>query len=87
MRSSATLPKPLERRLTTRSNLTSGCLFAEHRYAQPHLGAAAGVHSCRYFDAPLMRRLCGSLSRGGDKPDYRGDTYAEQYLPWFCKGV
>jgi hypothetical protein len=76
------------RRLTADTNLTAGCLFSEHRYEAEHLTRAVRErHACRYFDHELMRQLCHSFSRPGDKPDHRGDTYGEQYFPWWCKGL
>lgn len=69
-------------------NLTAGCLFREHRYTEPHLmQAIEGNHACRYFDVRTMQVLCDGFSRGGDRPDHRGDTYGEQYFPWWCRGL
>ena len=71
-----------------RSNLTSGCLFAAHRYEAAHLRRAVErKHTCRYFDLPTMRRLCASFNRAGDRADHRGASYAEQYFPWWCRGL
>lgn len=73
--------------LSREANLTAGCLFSTHKYDAPHLTeAVAKRHSCRYFDPPLMRKLCDAFSRPGDHPDHRGRSYGEQYFPWFCKG-
>lgn len=74
--------------LTRVSNSTAGCLFAHHPYASDNLRLAVSQkHQCRYFDLQLMKQLCASLSRPGDKPDWRGVTYAEQYFPWWCRGL
>ena len=73
------------------SNLTEGCLFTNDREQYSELpearGALDGRHTCRYFDTDVMRRLCASLGRAGDKADHRGTTYAEQYFPWWCRGL
>jgi hypothetical protein len=73
--------------LTADSNLTAGCLFPRHDYADAALAADARKHNCRRFDGAGMAALCASFSRRGDRPDHRGDTYAQQYFPWWCKGL
>ena len=74
--------------LTPTSNRTAGCLFGRHRYEAPHLRQAVRRrHFCRHFDRPLMHALCASFSRAGDRSDHRGGTYAEQYFPWWCRGL
>ena len=74
--------------LTRQSNLTAGCLFrAGHTYSDALVARAAREHNCRYFDDNAMQQLCASFTRPGDKPDHRGDTYAEQYFPFWCKGL
>ena len=73
-------------RLTPKSNLTAGCLFATHSYEAPHLDRALKErHACRYYEPRLMRMLCDSFTRPGDRPDHRGKTYGEQYFPWWCR--
>ena len=44
-------------------------------------------HHCKHYEVDVMRELCSSFSRDGDRPDGRGTTYAEQYFPWWCKGL
>ncbi len=73
--------------LTPVTNLTAGCLFEDVRYADADVATAASRHACRYFDVEVMRLVCGSFSRKGDAPDHRGVDYAEQYFPWWCKGL
>lgn len=74
--------------LTREANLTAGCLLSSHPYQAPHLiQALAAKHACRYFDPITMKRLCNSFSLPGDLPDHRGNTYAEQYFPWWCRGL
>ena len=78
-----------ERWLTPVTNLTEGCLFPQGvTYAAPEARrAVAEKHLCRYFDVAVLRRLCDSFSRPGDRPDHRGKTYAEQYFPFWCRGL
>ena len=74
--------------LTPRTNATAGCLFGHYPYKGDHLQLAVSQkHECRYFDLQTMKDVCASLSRPGDKPDWRGVTYAEQYFPWWCRGL
>ena len=74
-----------EAAITPSGNASAGCLFPGHRYGSAQLADAAARHSCRYFAPTAMRGVCDALSRDGDKPDHRGQTYAEQYFPWWCK--
>ncbi len=74
--------------LTRESNRTGGCLLQAHPYEAHHLRQAVRHnHLCRVYEPRAMRDLCASFSRAGDKPDYRGATYAEQYFPWWCRGL
>ena len=77
-----------DRDYTPSSNLTAGCLFSGHKYDADHLSEAIQRgHNCRYFHTATMRSLCASFARPGDAPDHRGKTYAEQYFPWWCRGL
>jgi hypothetical protein len=70
------------------SNRTAGCLFGGHRYDVPQLRhAVRRNHHCKHYPPALMRELCASLSRPGDRPDHRGATYGEQYFPWWCRNL
>ncbi|KAL1496703.1 hypothetical protein AB1Y20_014296 [Prymnesium parvum] len=76
------------RLFNARSNATAGCLIGSYPYRNDFLQRAVSQrHECRYFDVQVMKELCASLSRPGDKPDWRGVTYAEQYFPWWCRGL
>ena len=79
-----------DRRMSPANNLTEGCLFEGGGVTYTGAEARRAIeerHFCRYFDGAVMRRLCDSFSRPGDKPDHRGKTYAEQYFPWWCRGL
>ena len=71
----------------TFEGLSCGSLTAICWLADADVATAASRHACRYFDVEVMRLVCGSFSRKGDAPDHRGVDYAEQYFPWWCKGL
>lgn len=76
------------RSLNAINNLTEGCLFAAHKYTSPAAQhAVAAGHYCRLFEVRAMHAVCNSLSRPTDGSFDRGKNYAEQYFPWWCKGL